>query len=123
MSVFSDISKFFKKVFGGSNWEKVTNTTIKLIAPNVLLITEMTAGEADAVEISKVVKEVQTDLTALAHTSDTAQAEGLVNSIEENLDSLLKAGHIKNPQTLAKVESIVTLILEEISAIKSAIGK
>ena len=132
---FHKIEDAFKSIFGSSNWEKTASTTIAVIAPLVEAIVTSTAGEADAAQVVRVVTEVQADLGVVssllaavsAGTTTSADAAQKISAvliaIEQNLQGLLAAGHIKNPQTLAKVQSIVTTVVGEVSAILGAMKK
>ena len=51
-------------------------------------------------------------------TADTYQKlDAIIGSVKANLQSLLTAGHIKNPDTLNKVTTIVNLACGELDGI------
>jgi hypothetical protein len=132
MTFFNKIVSFFEGIFGNSNWEKTASTTPLVVTPLVESIVTLTAGETDAAQVSKVVTEIQTDLTKVAAlitslqagtataSSVTTEISAVLDAVQANLDSLLTAGHIKDPATLAKVESITTMIIGEVKAILAA---
>lgn len=129
MSFFSGIEKFFKKVFGSTTWEKTASTTLALIGPLTEEIVTIAAGEAAGVEVTSIVREVQSDLALVAGvvSGGSPASPSLLNaassslqSVKSNLSGLLAAGHIKDPAKLQQVTGIVNTIIGEVSAILSA---
>jgi hypothetical protein len=82
-------------------------------------------------EVSNIIGEVQSDLSLSAALVSSAHASGNVpdglesalQSVNDNLDGLLVAGHIKNPGTLTKVKAIVDLVKGETTAIMQSLPK
>lgn len=127
MSFFSSIGNFFKKVFGSeAAWERIASATITVIAPLTETIIALTAGEPASAALAAVIEQIQNDLAAVNAVvttagSSTVDVNSLLTSIEVNLQTLLTAGQIKNPATLAQVTAIVDMLLGEIKAITSII--
>lgn len=126
MSFFSSIGGFFSKLFSKApSWSQTASATLTLIAPLTNTIVALTAGETDAAEISSIISEVQSDLAATAALISQAhsgadvssQLNSTLSAVSNNLDVLLKAGHIKNATTQAKVEAAIKTITGEIQAI------
>jgi hypothetical protein len=126
---FHGIKSFFEKLFGSAHLGRTISGTIKIAAPLVESIVEMTAGEGASNEIKSIVNEVQGDLAAAATlaTSVTAEpdsanlvkVETILNGVKSNLGAILSAGHIKNAATVDKVTNVVNLVTGEIEAILS----
>ncbi len=127
MSLFSKIGLWFKKVFGSeAAWERIASATITVIAPLVETIVSLTASEPASAEVTAVVNQIQGDLAAvnLVITSaggSNVTISSLLSAIETNLQTLLTDGQIKDPATLAKVTSVVDLVIGEIQAILKVI--
>jgi hypothetical protein len=135
MSFLHSISSFFSKVFHSNpDWTHTASTTLTLAAPMVQTITILTAGDEYGAEVENVMSEVQRDLGQAAKLIADAHSGGqqagvipqlqtLLNSINGNLGGLLAAGHIKNQQTLKKVEVAVSALTGEVSAVLSVLPK
>lgn len=130
--MFKKFESFFNKLFGSvPSWSVKASTVITYVAPLTNTAIALFAGEDAAAEATKIVNQVQSDLTVAAkfaseaHGSDTAPA-GLstaLQSVNDNLAELLAAGHIKNPETLSKVTAVVNTITGEISAVIGSLPK
>jgi len=131
LSFFSKIGGFFSKLFGKApSALQIASTTLTLVAPAAEEIYALvTKDPQDAAEAQNVVAEVQADLAAASTliaqshanpTADTYQKlDAIIGSVKANLQSLLTAGHIKNPDTLNKVTTIVNLACGELDAISA----
>jgi len=93
----------------------------------------VTSDPADAAESANVAAEIQSDLAAasalVAQSHNSADAttyqklDTILGSVKNNLQTLLTAGHIKNPATLAKVTGIANLAIGELDAILTVVGQ
>ena len=130
MSFFASVKSFFHKLFGSlPSWEKSASSTLAFAAPLVEEIVALSAGEPAAAEVQSIVSEVQKDMATVATVVSGAAGEPsatsyqtattALNSIKTNLTGLLTAGHVKNPDTLAKVTGITNTIIGEAEAILS----
>jgi len=129
VSFFKKIPGFFSKLFGKAPSALQTiSTTIKLIGPGIASLYALVSKDpADAAEAQNVTAEVETDLAAMqtviaqshnsADANTYAKLETLANALKGNLQELLTAGHIKNPDTVNKVTAIVNLSIGELDAV------
>jgi len=129
MSFFSSIKNDFEKLFGKApSVLQQIGTTLKIVAPfGEEFYALVTKDPADAAEAANVVAEIETDITAAqvlisqshnsADATTYAKLETLANSLKGNLQSLLTAGHIKDPGTVEKVTGIVNLATGEVDAV------
>lgn len=125
--MLSKIKGFFAKLFTNApTWAQEASTVLKLSAPLVESIVELTAGDAGAAAVKAVIAEVQSDMVAAANflndahsgsTSGVPSIQGLVSAISNDIGSLLTAGHIKDTKTLADVTAVVQTISGELSTI------
>jgi len=126
MSFFGSIGKFFKKAFGSEQtWERIASTALTVVAPLTETIVGLTAGEPAGAAVAAIMTEIQNDLAAVNAVVNTAggssaTVESTLKSVIANLQSLLTAGHIKDPATLSKVTVIVNTLTAEIEAILQA---
>lgn len=133
--MFKKIGGFFGKLFGKApSVLQTISTTLTLTAPAAEEIYVLVTNDpADAAESANVVAEIQADLTAastlIAQSHNSADAstyqklDTILGSVKSNLQNLLTAGHIKNPQTLAKVTGIANLAIRELDAILTVVGQ
>lgn len=132
MSFFASVKSFFHKLFGSlPSWEKSASSTLAFAAPLVEEIVALSAGEPAAAEVQQIVAEIQKDMATVATVVSGAAgapsatsyqtATTALNSIKANLGGLLTAGHVKNPETLAKVTGVANTIIGEVEAILSEI--
>ena len=130
MRFFHAIGHFFQHLFGGqASWSQKALGVIHLVAPLLQTILTLTVGAGAGTEVQAVIGEIQTSIAALSalvagvsttpDASTAAQISSLLGSIESNLKSLLAAGHIKDPNTLAKVTAITDSIVSELQVILS----
>jgi hypothetical protein len=91
----------------------VADTVLAYAVPALSIVLSMAAPE-EAPLILPVITEVQKDLHVASGLiydfGATPQASSIVSAIENDLSGLLAAGHIKNPDLVAKVQGIVTTI-------------
>jgi hypothetical protein len=122
-SFFSRIKAWLKKVLGSAPaWEHTASETLTFAAPLAETIVGLTAGEPAAAAIASVVAKIQTGLAAAAVTIEGAGPSptltSTLNSVKENITTLLTAGQIKDAATQAKVQAIADTLFEEIEAIE-----
>jgi hypothetical protein len=117
------IESFFKSIFGHlAKWEPIAATAVKAAAPFTLeLVTEI-GGGADGAAAQSIVTEIQSDMALVygfLNTPGTSMQKvvGTLNTITDNLSSLLTAGHIKDQATITKVTPIVSTISAAIQTI------
>lgn len=108
--------------------EEAAVSTLNVIAPLVVAITAATGQEAEAAAIAAVVSVVKSDLAAVQVTLNQAgagttntTATSLLAAVNANLASLLSAGFIKNPATLAKVTTDIQSISSALDVLISAL--
>lgn len=132
MSFFASVKSFFHKLFGSlPSWEKSASSTLTLLAPLTEELLALVAGEPAAAEATSIIAEVQKDMATIAAVTSGAAgapsassyqtATTALNSIKSNLSGLLTAGHVKNPETLAKVTGVANTIIGEVEAILAEI--
>lgn len=130
--MFHKIGGFFSKLFGSApSWTIKASAAISYAAPLISGILALTTGPEYSSEVSSIMGEVKSDLAlsaalvASAHGSGVAPAglESALQSVNDNMGALLTAGHIKNPQTLAKVKAISDLVTGETTAIIQSLPK
>jgi hypothetical protein len=125
---FKSIFAFFKSLVHPQSWAKAVNTTLNLLAPLTNEVVALTAGEADAGKVAGVIDQAQTDLALVAGIVSTAETGGpsapmlttatnSLHAVQQNMQGLLTAGHIKDPATIEKVTGIANAIIGEIDAI------
>jgi hypothetical protein len=129
MSILAEIEKAFKDIFGSNKWEQTASVTLTFVGPLLTTIISLTAGEPAAAMVSNVLAKVQTGLQTASKvladvasgnaTSATAVAtlSTTLTTVQTDLQSLLKAGQIKNPTTVASVTGVVNTIIGELQAI------
>jgi hypothetical protein len=133
--MFKKIGGFFSKLFGKAPSALQTiSAALTLSAPAAEEIYALvTSDPADAKEASNVVAEIQSGLAAastlIADSHSSADAttyqklDTILGAVKNDLQSLLTAGHIKNPQTLSKVTGITNLALGELDAILTVVAQ
>jgi hypothetical protein len=125
MSIFGKIESWFKKVFSTTTWEQKAKATLTVIAPLLETIVALSAGEPAAATVASIIAEVQSDLGAAAaligQAGSTPTLRSVLESVKSNLQSLLTAGHIKNPETQTKVTAAVNTIVGELEAVLSIV--
>lgn len=130
--MFHKIGSFFGKLFGSApSWTQKASAAITYVGPLVTGILALTTDPEYSGEVSNIIGEVKSDLAlssalvASAHGSGTVPAglESALQSVNNNLDGLLAAGHIKNADTLNKVKAIVGLVEGETTAILQSLPK
>lgn len=126
MSFFSGIDNWWKKTFGNSHWATTAQVAISLVGPPAILIVQQTLGTEDAAEGQQVLTEVQTDLATVvqllkqAQTGDTTangRITAVLQSLQENLATILADAHVKNSANAAKIEQMVGAFSAEITVI------
>lgn len=130
--MFNKIGSFFSKLFGSApSWAQKASAAITYAAPLVKGILALTTGPEYSEEVGNIISEVQSDLALSSALVSSAHGSGSVpaglrsalQSVNDNLDGLLAAGHIKDPATLAKVKAMVELIEGETTAILQSLPK
>jgi hypothetical protein len=128
-SFFHKIAAFFESFATSNKLGKTISGTVKLLAPMLELVIAETAGEPAAAEVKSIIDEAQSGLAAVSALatsvtpatgeSSTAQIATVLTGVKTNLSALLAAGHIKNPQKVAKVTEIVGTVTDELEAMLS----
>lgn len=126
-SIFRDIGGIFKKLFAAEpKITQVVIATITVIAPLVETILVVTGQEVEARAVELVIEQVETDLTAITalvqSSGVTPTLTSVLNAVVENLESLLTAGQIKDPNTIKTVTATVGVIVGELKAIIAEIA-
>lgn len=130
LGLFRKIGGIFSKLFGAApSLAQKINTTIKFLAPIAMGIIAIVDPALEP-EASGIMKEVQTDFALVngliqqngLKGSNKQVIAGTLQSITDNLNGILSAGHIKNPDTVAKVTGMVGIINGEIQAILPELG-
>lgn len=128
-SLASKVEAAFSKLFQEEpKVEQIVVSVISAVAPTVVAITAATGNEAESAAIAGIVSIVKSDLAAVQVTLNEAGAgtgdvsvKSIFTSINTNLATLLSAGYIKDPATLAKVTSDVTKIETALNVLISAL--
>lgn len=136
MKIFADLKSFaakaeaaFEQLFQEEpKIEQVVVSVISAVAPTVVAITAATGNEPEAAAITGIVSLVKSGLVALQVTLNEAgagtanvTAKSLLTSINTNLASLLSAGLIKSPETIATVTKDVTSITTALDVLIAAL--
>lgn len=119
MSLWSDIKAIFAKIEkkepAVATVAEQTLSSISIVVESVL---DVSGQEAEAAAIAKVVAVAESALKAVTAVvtaaGPTATVSSALNAVVANLESLLTAGQIKDPATLAKVEALVNLAITEV---------
>ena len=134
MSIFSKIAsaehtfaawaeKELAKLFSEApKIEQVIDTTLKYVGPVLQTIVTSEAGSAAGAAVASVIKEAQSDLTAVSGLvydfGPTPTAASVLASVQSNLSALLTAGHISNPTNVAAL----TKVASELGALVAAVA-
>jgi hypothetical protein len=122
--VFKTIESWFAKIFKNAPaWNVIALSTLNTIAPDAELVLTFVDPAAEAVA-GPIITEVQADLGTLAtllKNGSTNSLSTFVAAIKTNLSSLLTAGHITNPTSVAKATGLVSAINAELDSILSAV--
>jgi hypothetical protein len=125
----SDFEKVYVKLFQA---EPAIETTvvgvIGVVAPLVVAVVASTGNEPEALAIAGIISVVKSDLAVVQTTLNAAGAgtanasvKSTLTAIDANLASLLTAGMIKNPATLATVTKDVNSISSALAVIIAAL--
>ena len=108
--------------------EAAAVATISAVAPFVVAIASIVGTEAEVTAITTVISMVKSDLAVVQVTLNEAgagtgsvSAKSLLTAVTANLASLLTAGMIKNPATLATVTADVNKITESLDVLIAAL--
>jgi len=125
MSFFSKVEAFLKKVFGSAKFENTARAALTIVAPLTETIVGLVAGEPAAAAVGAIINQVQSDLgvaaTVIGEADQTPTLDGALSAVTSNLQTLLTAGHISDPTTLAKVTTVVNTIVGEVEAIQKTL--
>jgi hypothetical protein len=124
---FHDVKAFLGKFFTSPTLQQTITTTLTVGGALVEGILAETGNEPAAAEITNIVNQTKTDLAAAATlaksvtpqsgTGAYAQVSTILGGVNTNLKTLLTAGHVTNPATVAKVTGIVTAVTDGIEAL------
>lgn len=133
MSIFSSIAnaehtfaawaeKELQKLYSEApKVEQVINTVLTYVGPALQILVTTTAGTAAGTIVGSVIKQAQSDLTAVSGLiydfGATPTVGSVVSSISTNLSALLTAGHITDATSV----STVTKITNELGVLATAI--
>lgn len=123
MSFISKFEAAVKKLFGpkaAPQWIHTGQVVVSFAAPLVLrLINQF--DEPTAKEAAPIITEVQTDLGVISvlvgDGTATPSLTDAVDRVQDNLQALLTAGHIKD----AAIQSDVSLVVSELAALASVL--
>lgn len=125
----SDVEKAFIKLFNEEpKIEAAAASTIGVVAPIIVAVVAATGSEPEAAAIAGIISIVKNDLATVqvvlnqagAGTNNTT-AKSLLAAINANLASLLTAGLVKNPATLATITKDVTSISAALDVLIAAL--
>jgi hypothetical protein len=112
-----------------SMWKKAPSALVAIssavnyVVPFVESLDGIVVGP-EAAAFNLILDKVKTGLSALAVTAsgvgNTASIGSIVTSVNTNLAALEAASQIKDPALLSKIQSVVTLVSGELSAIVSS---
>jgi hypothetical protein len=119
MSIWSDIKSIFAKIEkkepAVATVAEQTLTSVSVVVESIL---DVSGQEAEASAISGAVAIALSSLKAVTAVvtaaGPTATVSSVISAIVANLESLLTAGQIKDPATLAKVTALVNLAVTEL---------
>jgi hypothetical protein len=137
MSFWSGAKSFFEKVgseiekaFGSSTTQQKAQAGIALVGAAITTISGLVGGPAASAAVSSVISHIQTwygtissvvqaGTPAPGSTPATLLATATA-SLKANVTALLTASDIKDPKTLAAVQSEADTIINEVQAIEEA---
>lgn len=103
--------------------ENVLASTLKYAGPALQIAISAESGAAAGSQAGKIIADAQAGLTAASGLVYDFGAHptvgGVIGSVANNLGSLLSAGHITNPSSVATVTSIVTQLNGLVQAINT----
>lgn len=106
--------------------EKIVDTTIDYAEPALVIVMDMAGGGAAVPEVTAVITEAQADLkvvSALIYDfGPTPKAADIAKAVEDNLQGLVTAGHVKDPVTIAKLQLIIKTVGVLATAIVNAVA-
>ncbi len=92
--------------------EQVASTILTYVGPAIQTIVTAEAGGAAGTAVSAVLKQAQSDLTAVSGLiydfGATPSAANIINAVKSNLSALLTASHITNPTSVATITKVTT---------------
>jgi hypothetical protein len=125
---FEKFDAEFKKLVGEAPAIEVKIAATLPVATKLLAtVLTLTAGAPAAAEVSAIVAKVQTGLVTSSVLIQGAAADptvpGILADVTSNLSSIEAAAQIKDPATVAKLNSTVAEIAGEVGAIATALPK
>ena len=132
MGIFKHIESFFKKVEGSGKWEKITNTTLTVIAPILETALSLTVGAPIEGVVATAIKDAQADLAAMSALTGTnglplvtqpamnAVALNIVTMAKGNLETLLANSKLTDPAQQAQFSAVLQAVVAELDAIAAA---
>jgi hypothetical protein len=116
----------FKKLFGEApSWIAIAQSVLTYLGPVVVTILTLGGGVALGDEANTIIASIKTDLaTALAVTSTADAATNvpkLLEGIQGQLPALLAAVKVSNPASLSAIESDVSIVSAELTALLNAV--
>ncbi|HKF46338.1 MAG TPA: hypothetical protein VKB38_03205 [Terracidiphilus sp.] len=133
MSIFSSILGWFKHTLPGQNPQSLAaeahaaQIAINLLTPGLVIAIQQAGASESSADVTNVATQVSNDLNTLSKALSDVQAGknasatvvSALNSIKANLQSLLAAGHIKDPKTVATITTIVNAFVAEADAVSA----
>lgn len=125
----SKVAAAFEKLFNEEpKIEEAAVSTLSVVAPLIVAVAAATGNEPEAAAIAGIISIVKSDLAAVQVTLNQAgagtsnvTASGLLKAINANLATLLTAGLVKDPATIAVITKDVTSISEALDVLIAAL--
>lgn len=133
MSIFTDIEKAehtfaawaekeLEKVYSEApKIEQIADAVLKYAGPALQIVATAEGGSAAGQVVGSVISDAQTSLVAasglIADAGPTPTAASIVSSVQTNLSSLLTAGHVSNPTSVA----LTTKVVNSLGALSTAL--
>jgi len=127
MSFFSKIWAALKKFFENPSVDKTIETSLALVQPLVAAVLTLTLGAPAAAAANSVIAKIQMALAAVGQvaadiksgvtsaSSGAQQVVAILQTVQNDLPTVLSASQIKDPTTSAKITAIADSVSEAIA--------
>jgi len=133
VTFFHRVEAVLKKLFTNTTWEHTAQATISYVAPIVETILSLTVGTGVEKVVENIISIVQSDLATVSAVVQGAQVTPgstiattvttALESVKTNLAGILQLAEVKSSASVAKVESTVNLIVQEVEALLANLPK
>jgi hypothetical protein len=115
-----ELAKLFKEA---PKIAQVADAVLTYVGPALQTVVTLEAGAPAGAIVGQVVREAHSDLVAASGViydfGATPSVGSIINGVKDNLASLLAAGHVSNPASVANVNQVIN----ELDILVTALGK